>query len=96
MIRQVLVSDALLAKSISRNDLHVSVAGLATPTPFGFGGCPLRNGYTSGHSGYSNRQRHLLTPCHSNSFFTQGLDGYMNYSPQGIIGASTGISYHRY
>jgi len=30
--------DSVLKINIPRNDLHVSVAGVATPTPFGFGG----------------------------------------------------------
>ncbi len=30
--------DGVLKVNIPRNDLHVSVAGVATPTPFGFGG----------------------------------------------------------
>ena len=30
--------DAVLKVNIPRNDLHVAVAGIATPTPFGFGG----------------------------------------------------------
>jgi hypothetical protein len=30
--------DHVLKVNIPRNDLHVSVDGVATPTPFGFGG----------------------------------------------------------
>ena len=50
--------DNVLKVNIPRNDLKVTVAGVATPTPFGFGGWVAMTKGTGGHDVDSSSNVH--------------------------------------